>query len=196
MYFVPPMLPVKLISAPFSLDQTKSKISQIQDAQSQVSDLISQYDSAISSGDLSTISELSQRTITPTLSEQEYSRLTNTVSSSYFWSLTVLRIPSYKYRDIILQAGSSPMSSVSAFSLGGGAEPFEEFKVSFFVACVSSREYIDVFSSGRRPVQKQGSLHERIRQWCSHDSRNRWSLQIRFLTHFHFVRQEILMTKG
>ncbi|KAG1699823.1 Epidermal growth factor receptor substrate 15-like 1 [Nymphon striatum] len=88
------------------ITQTKSKISQVQESYKQINDLLVQYDSAISSGDVSVISELSQRTVTPTFSEQDYHRLSNTV-------------------------GSSPVSSIGAFNMGGmstGLDMFDDFK--------------------------------------------------------------------
>ncbi|XP_023230726.1 epidermal growth factor receptor substrate 15-like 1 [Centruroides sculpturatus] len=93
-----------LIQLAFGLAWTRLKISQLQEQHQQMTDALQLYDTAIKSGDFSNVNDSLAVicTITPPLSEPEYQRLSNT-------------------------AGSSPVSSVGAFSV---TEGIDEFKVT------------------------------------------------------------------
>ncbi|XP_022243507.1 epidermal growth factor receptor substrate 15-like 1 isoform X3 [Limulus polyphemus] len=83
------------------VSQTKGKITQFKDQQMVMKETLEQFDSAISSGNIATISEHSLRAFTPASYEPEYQKLSNT-------------------------AGSSPVSSLSAFSVSEGPDDFKD----------------------------------------------------------------------
>lgn len=85
------------------INQTRLKITQLQEQHQQMTDALQHYDNAIKNGDFTNINESLSVvcTITPPLSEPEYQRLSNT-------------------------AGSSPVSSVGAFSVTEGIDDFKD----------------------------------------------------------------------
>uniref|UniRef100_T1IH15 Epidermal growth factor receptor substrate 15-like 1 n=1 Tax=Strigamia maritima TaxID=126957 RepID=T1IH15_STRMM len=85
------------------ITQAKNKMNQMQEQNKRLQDLVLQYDSAISSGDVSSISDVSLQVITPVLSDADYQKLANT-------------------------ATSSPQSIRSEFSAGTGDEQEDPFK--------------------------------------------------------------------
>ncbi|XP_076347087.1 uncharacterized protein LOC143245095 isoform X3 [Tachypleus tridentatus] len=83
------------------VSQTKGKIAQLKDQQMMMKETLGQFDSAISSGNVATISDHSLRAFTPASCEPEYQKLSTT-------------------------AGSSPVSSLSAFSISEGPDDFKD----------------------------------------------------------------------